>query len=364
MKEKVSKLTALLKKPLPPVICLTGGEEFLKREALQDVLTHRYGPEVPSEDLTTLSGDKNTSNQELTFLFDELRTPSLFGGNRTVVVHRADLYLAADRDAWAEFLKTPWEGALLILILDNLDGRTKVAKALQKDGWVLTADKPFHRPPPWQPHAPPWENDLNTWIVQRAGRGKLELDPPTAHFLQTRVGTNLSDLAQILERLQTVLGLGAKITRDEIEKHTPDGEDSNLFELVDTLFSGDRRKTLRLTRELLHRGSLDARGQRVTDPSALLLQFIGACLSRVRQLRVVHTTQASGGDDAAILRNAGIARPFLPRVKQQAKATGPAALESLVGELRTADRDLKTGAGPLPGELLERIAVRSAASAN
>ena len=359
MKEKIEKLPTLLKKEaLPSVITIAGQEDFLKREGIQEILRSRYGDTTPPEECVRLQGDKKVQEGQLTDLFDELRTPSLFGGDRTIIVDHATPFLKLDPEAWVNILKDDWNGILLVLVVDELDGRTKVAKALQKHGWVLQAAKPFHRPPPWQPNAPLWENDLNRWIVARARKQTLQIDPPTAHLLMSRIGPNLADLAGVLERLATVLGGKGTITRDLVEKHTPDGEESNLFELVDTYLLGDRRRTLALTRDVLHRGSVDSRGSRVTDPSALLMQFIGATLRRVRQLRVVHSTLAAGGDDQAVMQAAGIARPFLPRIKEQARANSQADLRSIIGELRRADGDLKSGRGPLAAELFERLAVR------
>ncbi|MEM7165481.1 MAG: DNA polymerase III subunit delta [Planctomycetota bacterium] len=358
MKEKIEKLPDLLGDALPPVITIAGQEDFLKREGVQDILRSRYGDTTPPEECVRLQGDKKLQEQQLTELFDELRTPSLFGGDRTIIVDNATPYLKLDPDSWITVLKESWDGVLLVLVVDELDGRTKVAKALQKHGWLLQAAKPFHRPPPWQPNAPLWENDLNRWVCRRARKASLKIDPPTAHLLQTRIGPSLADLAGILERLTTVLGGKGTVTRELIEKHTPDGEESNLFELVDTYLLGDRQRTLALTRDVLHRGSVDSRGARITDASSLLMQFIGAALRRVRQLRVVHSTLDAGGDDQAVMQAAGIARPFLPRIKQQARANTPTDLRSIIGDLRRADGDLKSGRGPVAAELLERLAVR------
>ncbi|MGE3165113.1 MAG: DNA polymerase III subunit delta [Planctomycetota bacterium] len=360
MKEVVEKLPGLLRgsAELPLVIAVVGSDDFLKRDAAQQILDHLYGESIPAEDVTRLTGERTTSADDLVPLFDELRTPSLFGGSRTVLVERAETYLRADADAWANFFATTWAGGRLVLFLDELDGRTKVAKRLEAVGWVLTAEKPFHRPPPWTPNAKPWENGLNRWIVERARTAGLQLDPPTAHLLQTRVGTHLSDLAQTIARLATVLPEGGRVSRDDVERHTPAGEDTSLFELIDTVFLDDPARSLRLTRELLERGSNDPKGPRVTDPAALLLQFVGGCLRRIRQLRTIHTALRERADDATLMRVGGIARPFLPRIKEQARATPPEALETLVRELRAADADLKLGRGPQPAELLERIVVR------
>jgi len=143
-----------------------------------------------------------------------------------------------------------------------------------------------------------------------------------------------------------------------VEKHTPAGEESNLFELIDALFGGDRARTLELSREILNRGSVDSNGARVTEPQGLLLQFIGSAIYRGRQVRDIHRVRASGGGDDDIMREAGIAKFLLPRLKAQSASMSPERLSGLFHQLFEADRDLKSGAGPRAAELLERIVVR------
>lgn len=356
-KRSLVELGAIPAGELPPMVSLVGPEEFLRREARQQLLERQHGGPVPAEDLTRLSGDRQVTPDLLVALFDELRTPSLFGGRRSVLVEHAEGYLSVDPDAWLRFLTSGWEGALLVLELDALDGRTKLAKALQRHGWVLEATRPFHRPPPWKPQAAPWDNPLNGWLRARAqSLWQLEIDPPTAHLLQTRVGTSLADLAHALERLRTALGSdGRVISRELVEQHTHAGEESDLFELVDVVLSGERARGLTLAREFLHRGAVDPQGGRVTDGPGLLLQFSGALLRRLRQLRQVHQVLAQGGGEAEILQAAGVARPLLPRIRLQARATPPPRVARLFAELRRSDRELKSGGGALPGELLERL---------
>lgn len=357
MRFKVADLPKRLGGEIPNLVVVAGPEEFLRREAVTVILEKAHGGPPAAEEVTRVTPGAKPSADDLTELFDDLKTPSLFGDSRSIVVDGADKLLAVDRDAWAALVASGFSGARLFLVLDALDGRTKVAKAIDKNGWLVQAEKPFHRPPPWKPNAKPWQHELNDWIVARADRLGLRLDPPTAHLLQTRVGSSTGDLAGALDRLATVLGRDAVARREDIIEHTPDGEESNLFELVDIFFLGDRARSLHLAREVLHRGSVDSRGQRVTDPGSLLLQFIGAGLRRARQLRETHRVLGAGGGDADLMSSAGIARPFLPRLKEQARVTSPERLRHAIAGFRRADRDMKTGRGPRPDEILERLMV-------
>ncbi len=357
MKFKVEELTKRISAGVPPAIAMVGVEEFLRRDAIREITDSIYGGAPPPEDVTRLEGSRGTSEKDLTALFDELHTPSLFGGERLVIVDRAQFYLDLDPDGWAVVLKQGWIGARLILLLEKLDGRRKLGKGIAEHGWWVEINKPFHRPPPWKPHARPWENPLNSWIVGRARQLKLKIDPSVAHLLMTRVGTSLSDLAAMIDRFATVTQPPATVSRELVEEHTPEGEESNLFELVDTVFDGDRQRSVTLAREILHRGSVDPQGQRNTESSGILLQFIATSLNRVRQLREVQRVIEGGGNDAAILASAGVGKFMLPKIKSQARSSGPARLERMVGQLARADEDLKTGRGPLADELLERLAI-------
>ncbi|MCA8962617.1 MAG: hypothetical protein KDC38_18960 [Planctomycetes bacterium] len=360
MKFKVEELGATLRKTgrdgIPHVVALVGVEDFLQRDALHAIGNAIYGEPPPPEDVTRLEGSRRTNDKDLTALFDELHTPSLFGGERLVVVTSAQPYLDIDPDAWAGAIRQGWSGTRLVLLLDKLDGRRKLGKSIADVGWWIEIAKPFHRPPPWKPQARPWDNPLNQWIVQRAKQHRLTMAPPTAHLLMTRVGTSLSDLASMIERFSTIVTPPATIDRDLVEEHTPEGEESNLFELVDVVFNGDRRRAVELTREILVRGSVDPQGQRNTDAGGLLLQFIGTSVIRVRQLREVHRVLAAGGNDDEILANVGVGKFMLPRIKAQARASRPPRLERMIDELARADEELKTGRGALAHELLERLA--------
>lgn len=339
---------------VPPLIVIAGPEEFLRREALDQVRAALGGPEVELDRRSA----RTPTPDDLVQLIDDLRTPGLFGGTRTIVVEPAEKWITADPDLWGTVLADPWEEGHCVLIAESIDGRTKAARALQKSALWVQVEKLHHRPPPWRPNSPPWDHDLNRWIVQRARSLGLRIDPPTAHLLQSRTGTRLGDLASIIERLLTLLtARGAtEVTAELVEEHTPDGEESTLFDVVDTLFQGDRSAALQQVGELLRRGSVDGKGVRTTDGTTLLLQFVGVALSRARQLRLWHLGKARGVGEEELARGIGSSKGFIPRFRQQAAATPPTALEETIDRLVRADCDLKAGAGPTAEELFERIA--------
>jgi DNA polymerase III delta subunit len=335
-------------------VLIVGAEEFFRREAIATI-RDRLGPEVEFE----RRGERAPGEDDLVLLLDDLRTPSLFGGVRAIVVDPAEKWLALDPERLIRSAGESWPAGHLILVAEAIDGRTKLARALAERALWVSADRPFHRPPPWQPRAKPWENDLNRWLVARARSRGLRLDPQVAHLLMSRLGARLGDLAASIERLGTVLAPSGErtITAELVLAHSPDGEESGLFEVVDALFLGDRAAALRQALEMLRRGSVDAQGARTTDPSALLLSAVAVALSRARQLREWHRLRAGGASDEEAAAEIGVGKPFIPRLREQAAATPPDAIERTIDRLLRADCDLKSGAGPTAEELLERIAV-------
>lgn len=357
MKVDATKLAEVVRKEDPPnLITIKGNEEFLRRDSVATILERIHGADRSEEDVIRVHPGKNPDSQRLIQLFDDLKTPSLFGGSPTYVVDPAESLLDLDPAAWVGFLSGDWAAGRLILVVENVDGRTKLGKLLPKTGWFVDCQKPFHQPPPWKPHAKPWENPLNDWLVGRARRLALKLGRAEAQTLIRRLGTSLSSLSSALDRFQTLLSEGETVTIDLIDRHTPSGEESTLFEFVDTLFEGNRIRTLELAHELLHRGSVDTNGQRVTDPGSLLLQATGVAITRARQLREVQATLRQGGNDDALMKNAGVRKFLLARVKRQAARMDGPRLERLIDLLDHADQALKTGSGPNPAELLERVA--------
>ncbi len=342
MKAQATQLESVLQGALPSLICIRGNDDFLKRDALERVLRTLHGETPASEDLDRRAALRSVSEEQVVELFDDLRTPSLFGGGKTIIIDRAEAYLAY-RDLWLAAIQQPWQGARLILSVADLDGRTKLAKEIEKRGLVISADTPFHRPPPWMPRAKPWENPLNEWVVARARSEGHSIDPPTAHLLASRFGPHLAEIAAFLDRMSTLLPEGVPLDRATVEAHAPHEEASNLFELVDASFTEPRAALLTQLRELLHRGHVDGKGNVTTDPSALLLQFSASLTGRVRQLRDIRYGLGRNDSNEELMKYAGVPKFLVPKLKEQARQFRLEDETRILRALVEADRSLKTG---------------------
>jgi len=66
-----------------------------------------------------------------------------------------------------------------------------------------------------------------------------------------------------------------------------------------------------------------------------------------------------GGGEAEVMKEVGVARPFLPRLRTQARATSREEVETRIEALAAADLDLKSASGVRATELFERLLARS-----
>ncbi|MGE4618479.1 MAG: hypothetical protein AAEJ04_01575 [Planctomycetota bacterium] len=358
-KVTVSALGSRIKDGPPPISVIVGKEDLLRREAIEMILASVPGGTPETDSILRYQGQRSASDEQIREIFDELRTPSLFGSGPVVIIHEAQNWLKTDPDSWVHFFDQPPQGSVLILTTDSLDGRSKVSKALAKNGLWITADRPFHRPPPWQPDARPWEHEMNSWVVHRFRKSNLKATPPVSQLLIDRIGPQMDQLAAAIEKISTICDSReiTDINDQIIIDNTSSGGDGSTFELVDSWFEKRRPDGLQVLNDILERGALDEKDQRNRDPQRLLLQFMALSLKRARELRAVHAIVARGGGEKEILEEAGIARPFLPRIRKQYKSCDAERARRVIETLIEMDWQLKTGAGPRPEELIERALI-------
>ncbi|NCG55616.1 MAG: hypothetical protein GWP35_01790 [Proteobacteria bacterium] len=145
----MATLAKKLDREFPSVAVIVGKEDLLIREARNLIFEKLSGGAPDKDQIHEIGAQVKPDEDKLRDIFDELRTPSLFGGTPVVVIDDADRWFKLDPEAWGRILAESLGNSLLILRAKSLDGRSKIAKLLKTTGWWISADRPFHRPPPW-----------------------------------------------------------------------------------------------------------------------------------------------------------------------------------------------------------------------
>lgn len=153
-----------------------------------------------------------------------LRFPMMADKQVIIVKEAQSLRRIEDLENYAE---KPMASTILVLNYKykTLDARTKLAKAIKKNGVVLTTKKIY-------------ENQVPAWIENYLKQHNFTIAPQAAQILTAYLGNDLSKVANELNKLVIAVKETTKITPAHIEKNIGLSKDFNLFELQDAL--GDR----------------------------------------------------------------------------------------------------------------------------
>jgi len=140
-------------KRLAPVYVAYGEERFLMNEALRTVQAAALGEADPALCLTEF----DARDLDVRLLLDELRTLPFLGPRRFVILRDADPVLsnAEHRELLLAYLNKPSRTACLFITAGSWDGRTKLARAVQKVGVIVRCRKMYR-------------NRIVPWLVERA----------------------------------------------------------------------------------------------------------------------------------------------------------------------------------------------------
>jgi DNA polymerase III subunit delta len=124
----------------------------------------------------------------------------------------------------ASYAEKPLSSTILVLNYKykNLDARTRLVKAIKSNGVVFTSKKIY-------------ENKIPSWIEQYLSQKNYTITPQAAQILTAYLGTDLSKVANELEKLVIAVKETNKITPEHIEKNIGLSKDYNIFELQNAL---------------------------------------------------------------------------------------------------------------------------------
>ncbi|GEM_PF-5606147 len=333
----------------PPAFLFHGPQDYFRSEGLRIVFA-RAG----DKDRVQLDGA--TPPEEQKKLAGDLRTPSLFGKGKVLVV-REDLSLGGGRDkagldkAVLSFLERPTPGVHLVLLRrEKLQARSKLLKAFQKARGVVVLCRELYANP--FPGRRPWETELHRWISGRAARLGLRLAPESLLLLAGVLGNSPGEAAGFLERLRTHLGEGWKepVPPGVVQDLLGPGGEANQFELAGALLKGKVREALLLARGIARSGLKGQDGRPMDLAASVIVTLSWAHQALARCLRAHHLLRKGMGESG--VESALNIHYFRERFWEEVRASTPERLEKGLRALLRADRRLKVESED-PGRVLE-----------
>jgi DNA polymerase-3 subunit delta len=217
-----------------PVFAFVGKDRFLRQEALAQLM-RALTPDSASATVARFNG----LQAEPAEVLDEVRSPSLLGDRRVVVVDDADDFIGRSRAALERYAGSPTVENCLILLCDSLPKNTRLYKIIAETGRVTACE-------------PPKGRAVLTWIGRRAQEtyGK-RCDGAAAMRLKEAVGDGLAALDAELSKLADYVGTRPEITAADVDAVTGRLRPETIFAVLDAMFSGDAAGALAAWQQVL-----------------------------------------------------------------------------------------------------------------
>ena len=228
MKETQNILSSIAKGIFSPVYLLTGTEPYLIDHVAEALMASVVDAAARDFDLSILYG-KETS---IAHIIESAKRFPMVGERQLIVVREAQ-YLSKSIDELTPYALHPQPQTVLVICYKHhkIDKRKKVVKTIKEKG-VLMETKPLY------------DNQISSWIVDRAKAHNFQCPPQAAALLTASLGNDLGKLNNALEKLSYSLPQQTTITSDHIERYIGFSKAFNNFELQHAL--GQRNLSLSL----------------------------------------------------------------------------------------------------------------------
>ncbi len=212
-----------LKKGIYYPIYLLQGEEPYFIDVLSDYIEDNVLSDAEKGFNQTVFYGKDTD--PVTIVESALRFP-MMASKQVIVVKEAQSVNRIEKlEAYAQ---KPLESTILVLAYKykTVNGNTKLAKAIKKNGVVFTSKRLY-------------ENQVPKWIDNYLKTHNYTITPQAAQLLTAFLGTDLSKIANELGKLVIAVKDTNRITPEHIEKNIGVSKDYNILELQNALGTKD-----------------------------------------------------------------------------------------------------------------------------
>ena len=210
------------------VYLLSGSEKYL-RSFYRKKLTEAAAAGADKMNISEFSG-KNISVREVIDLAD---TVPFFAEHRVIIISGSGFFKGSADDELVEYISHIAPDTVMIFDEDNVDKRSRMYKAVEKNGYFAKLDTP-DRP------------QLNKWIAGILARSGKKIRKNTLEFLVDRVGTDMDNLKNELDKLISYTGDLEEVTEQDVISISSVHLESAVYALLDAIIDEDRNTAMRL----------------------------------------------------------------------------------------------------------------------
>ncbi len=298
---------------IPPVVFFVGEDDYLTGDLIDALKAKGLAGSDPLTAMESWDGKEHSAG-DIVASAEQLS----FGAMRKLLVVRNAEPLLSEEEILGPYMKNPLSSSVLVFCVEKLDGRRKLAKAIEDSCAIVTVGEQY-------------EDQHNAEVQRLLKRfAGLKFAPDALECLRDWVGDDLAAMSRELEKISIVFPDKVSITIADIEGLVFRQGTQNVFELADSMAAEDRLKALDLMVRLM------ADGKSALELFGLLRSQGGKLYQAGDMLRAGQSSR----DICQSLRvPAYFCDPFIAKAKK-AKLVSPRRFFALLLE---HDRAIKTG---------------------
>lgn len=339
--------SALRSDAFPRTVLLCGPEDYLVRWATGEMESAWIHPASAALDLIVFS-EGQASAQDI---ISACETLPVFSAKRIVIVDDCDCFSASKRrlfdadgcDLLADYFEVVPESTLLVFRRTDIDKRTKIYRSLRKNGMVFEFS--------------PVSNPVVRGFVQKQLRASQKTaSPETIRRMVERVGYGDAQSGYTLSHLMNDLtkaiahSESEMLSYEDFEAVTAADVQSNVFQLLESAFRGDRKTALLLWKRQLG-GTQSSAGSRE------IFGFIALLCAQLEMMLCAKERLVEGQSVHSLPKAMGV-HPY--RMRKALEAAGNRSSERLASDLREAYRlENHIKSGRMPADVAVELFIAS-----
>lgn len=215
---------------IAPMYLLHGAEGYYT-----DCLVKSLEETVPEEDrdfgLTVVYAPQTEPGA----IIDLCRQLPMMTDSQLVIVKEAQNVRADYLEKLVRYALSPTPSTVLVIAARGADVKArKLTDAISKSGGIVFQSRPVY------------ESQIPALISAYIKEKGLSADPKAMEMLRDHIGTDLSRLYNEIDKLVSILGTGAMVTPEAVERNIGVSKDYNSYELLDAVAARDLPRIYRI----------------------------------------------------------------------------------------------------------------------
>lgn len=293
------------------IYLIYGAESFLRKQ-YKERLKKALSPDDDSMNYSYFEGKDMAVGE----IIDLAETMPFLSDRRTIIMENSPFF-KGEGEKLAEYLSEIPDTTYLVFVEENVDKRSKLYKSIQKNGCVVEA-------------AGLSEDKIITWILGILKRDNKKITQNTMQYLLDKIGTDMENIRQEVEKLICYCNDREVITNEDIDAVCTTQISNQIFEMLDAMANKRQKTALQLYYNLLA----------LKEPPMRILFLIGRQFNLLLQARML---KQKGYGDRVIAEKIGVPPFAATKYLNQASKFKLDDLKNAVSECVEADEAVKNG---------------------